>query len=58
VTLEMFDMNGRSLGIGFEPIRFDAGIHTLPFDGTGLPSGIYLACLTVGDFAQVQKLVC
>ncbi|RJX30492.1 MAG: T9SS C-terminal target domain-containing protein, partial [Desulfurivibrio sp.] len=35
----------------------NAGSHEVMFDGSGLPSGIYFARLTAGDFTQTQKLV-
>jgi len=68
VKSEVFDINGRSVGAGLKsaPIGggsipalqwFPAGTHQIPFDGSGLPSGIYLALLTAGDFQQTQKLV-
>jgi len=34
-----------------------AGVHTVTFDGSNLPSGIYLARLEAGNFTQTQKLV-
>jgi hypothetical protein len=34
-----------------------AGTHSVTFDGTDLPSGIYFARLTAGEFVQTQKLV-
>ncbi|HEX7344628.1 MAG TPA: T9SS type A sorting domain-containing protein [bacterium] len=69
VKLEVFDINGRAVLSGSGPeggLRsatpttetwFPAGTHQIPFDGSGLPSGIYLAKLTAGDWQQTQKLV-
>jgi hypothetical protein len=37
--------------------RRPAGKHQAVFDGTDLPSGIYLARLTAGDFQETQKIV-
>jgi len=55
--LEVFDINGQHVGVGFIPAGYDAGIHRIPFDGSGLTSGVYLARLTAGDWSAVQKLV-
>jgi hypothetical protein len=68
VSLEVFDINGRRVGVGLDPTRgrqeclpnqqtFDAGTHTIPFDGSDLPSGIYFARLSAGDFTTTQKMV-
>jgi len=57
VKLEVFDVNGRAVGAtrrgrpdgggGSTPALrwFPAGAHHILFDGSGLPSGIYLARL-------------
>ena len=37
--------------------RQDAGIHRVTFDGSALPSGIYLYRLQAGDRSAVGKLV-
>jgi len=68
VKLEVFDINGRNVGAhGVRPsgsettptmeMWFPSGIHRLPLDGAGLPSGIYLAKLSAGTWSAVQKLV-
>ncbi|MCX6640258.1 MAG: T9SS type A sorting domain-containing protein, partial [bacterium] len=45
VTLEVFDINGRVVGVQHvEPLQ--AGSHQIQFDGSELPSGIYLYRLT------------
>jgi hypothetical protein len=46
VTLEVFDINGCRVGGGLTPTRFDIGSHSVTFDGSNLPSGIYLYRLT------------
>jgi len=66
------DLNGRAVGadLRVRPIAgsgahigaplqdyFPAGTHQITFDGSDLPSGIYLARLTAGDWSAVQKLV-
>ncbi|MCX6640421.1 MAG: hypothetical protein NTW14_08080 [bacterium] len=32
---------------------YEAGTHTIPFDGSGLPSGIYFARLTAGEYSAM-----
>jgi len=34
-----------------------AGIHSIEFDGSSLPSGVYLYRLEAGDFAEVRKMI-
>jgi len=36
---------------------YDAGVHEVRFDGSGLASGIYIARLQAGDFVGLEKLV-
>ena len=72
VRLEVFDITGRAVGadLRVRPIAgsgahigaplqeyFPAGTHQILFDGSDLPSGIYLARLTAGDWSAVQKMV-
>jgi hypothetical protein len=56
VSLRIYDTAGRLVETLVNGWR-DAGDHQITFDGSGLPSGIYFAKLTAGDFSQVQKLV-
>ena len=55
--------NGRTVGARHAvPLHnagqwYPPGTHHLLFNGSGLPSGLYLARLTAGDFTQTQKLV-
>ncbi len=73
VKLAVFDVSGRDvrahgcapLGGGNTPaLQYPAGRHRITFDGSGLPSGVYLARLTVQPSGSVttattavQKLV-
>jgi len=58
VELEVFDINACRVGVGLAPTRwYPPGTHNILFDGTGLPSGVYLARLKAGNWSQVQKLV-
>jgi len=56
VRLEVFDTAGRLIRTLVEERR-QAGSHAVTFDGSGLPSGLYFARLTAGDYTQTQKLV-
>jgi uncharacterized delta-60 repeat protein len=56
VSLRIYDTAGRevqTLTEGWRP----AGAHRITFDGTGIPSGIYLCRLTAGEFTATQKMV-
>jgi hypothetical protein len=57
VKLEVFDIKGQRVEVEFISTRYPAGTHQIPFDGSDLPSGIYLARLIAGDFQQTQKLI-
>ncbi len=69
VKLEVFDVNGRNVGAhgcalwsgsGATPTTeawYPAGIHELTFEGSNLPSGVYLYRLTAGNFRAVGKMV-
>lgn len=68
VKLDIFDVNGRNVGASPRacpgshrglPLQnwYPPGTHHILFDGSGLPSGIYLARLVAGDLSQTQKLV-
>jgi hypothetical protein len=57
VALEVFDIKGCRVGVGLDPTRLDAGNHEITFDGTGLPSGVYLYRLTAGKNVASGKLV-
>lgn len=57
VKLEVFDIRGQRAGVEFISTRYPAGTHRVPFDGSDLSSGLYLAKLTTGDRWQVRKMV-
>lgn len=56
VSLRIYDTAGRLVTELVNGWR-GAGNHQITFDGSGWPSGLYLARLSVGDFTQTQKLV-
>jgi hypothetical protein len=61
VKLDIYDINGRKVGAVREPPLHDQwyspGTHNIVFDASELPSGIYFARLTAGEFIRTQKLV-
>jgi hypothetical protein len=62
VKLDIFDINGRKVVAQLAALQqpnswYTPGTHHILFDGAGLPSGIYLVRLTVGDLTRTQKLV-
>ncbi|MFH1863262.1 MAG: T9SS type A sorting domain-containing protein, partial [bacterium] len=56
VKLEVFDVNGRSVGAIHE-LPLPPGTHDIPFDGSDLPSGIYIYRLIAGDWQTSGKMV-
>lgn len=56
VKLTVFDALGREIVTLVEGTRF-AGSHTVPFDGTGLPSGMYLYRLEAGGQVFTQQML-
>jgi uncharacterized delta-60 repeat protein len=56
VTLEIFDVSGRSLGFVVDGWR-SAGYHEVTFDAVGLASGVYVYRLEAGDYNVSGKMV-
>jgi len=56
VTLTVFDMLGRVVAVLVDDVK-DAGSHSITFDASGRPSGVYFARLTAGGRSQMKKLV-
>jgi hypothetical protein len=42
VTLQVFDVTGRLVGVVAEDASFAAGRHTLQWDGSAMPNGVYI----------------
>jgi len=56
VTLKVYDVLGREVvtlvdGVG------RPGEHQVGFDGSALPSGVYLYRLTAGPFTETRRMV-
>lgn len=56
VSLKVYDMLGREVQT-LVTERQDAGSHSVTFDGTRFPSGIYLYKLCIGNRLETKKLV-
>ncbi len=56
VTLKIFDVLGNEV-MKLVDETLERGNHTLPWDGRGLPSGVYLYSLTTTSFTQTRKAV-
>ncbi|MBW1954043.1 MAG: T9SS type A sorting domain-containing protein [Deltaproteobacteria bacterium] len=61
VKLEIFDVNGCAVGarhaVPLQKWWYPAGTHQITFDGTGLPSGIYIYRLQAGDLTASGKMI-
>jgi|GEM_PF-6994267 len=56
VTLKVYDILGREVAV-MAKSRYDAGRHSIQFDASGLPSGIYIYRIGIGDFVAAGKMV-
>jgi hypothetical protein len=56
VALTVFDLTGRQIRLLASGVRSD-GYQEIPFDATGLPTGIYFYRLEAGDFVETKSLV-
>jgi hypothetical protein len=58
---KVFDINGRAVGSAQgRPLREqwqEAGLHHVTFDGSGLPSGVYVSHLQAGENVASGKMV-
>jgi len=55
VRLAVSDLQGREIALLVDEWR-SAGTHTVAFRGSGLPSGAYIARLTVGDMIRIRRI--
>jgi endonuclease/exonuclease/phosphatase family metal-dependent hydrolase len=56
VSLTVSNLLGQSVAVVVDEIQV-AGSHTISFNGSALPSGIYLYHLQSGDFIQTKKMM-
>jgi hypothetical protein len=56
VRLRVFDMLGRQVAILVDEEK-SAGTHTVTFDASKLPSGVYFYRIDAGSFGKTKKIV-
>jgi hypothetical protein len=56
VTLKVYDMLGREVAALLTNAQMSTGAHTVTFDASNLPSGIYLYQLEAGELSQTRKM--
>jgi hypothetical protein len=56
VEVSVYDMLGREVSVLVNKQQ-EPGQYTVTFDGTGLPSGMYLCRLTAGQFSDTKKML-
>jgi hypothetical protein len=57
VSLKVYDILGRDMATIFNGERFAAGTHSVQFDASKLPSGMYFFVLEAGSTVSVKKMV-
>lgn len=55
IRLAVYDITGKQVSVIASGLT-EAGLHRVEFDGSELPSGIYICRLTAGEFSAQQKL--
>ncbi len=56
-TLEVYDMQGRSVQTIFDQMTEQGLPYRVTFDGTFLPNGVYIYRLTTGSAVEVAKFM-
>jgi hypothetical protein len=56
VKLAVYDMLGREAAVLVDEVK-SPGTHTVRFDATGLPSGVYLYRLIAGSRVESRRMV-
>ncbi|UCF65510.1 MAG: T9SS type A sorting domain-containing protein [bacterium] len=56
VKLTIYNLLGQTVKILVDE-WLPVGIHTVEFDGSGLPSGVYLYKIEAGEYVEVRKMV-
>lgn len=56
VTLKVFDLFGREVAIVIDAV-FEAGRHSVVFDASKLPDGVYIYQLRAGGVVEVKRMV-
>ncbi len=56
ITLKVFDVLGREVATLVNEYK-EAGKHSVEFNATGLPSGVYFYRLNAGSFSETKKMI-
>ncbi len=56
-TLEVYDMNGRSLEVLYNGMAIPNGEYRFQFNGTALPAGVYIYRLTTESDVVIEKFM-
>jgi hypothetical protein len=56
VKLVVYDITGKEVKVLANEIR-TAGYHSISFDASNLPSGVYLYKLSAGNFVETKKMI-
>jgi dienelactone hydrolase len=56
VKLNVYDVNGRLLSSVIDD-HFQAGTHMVQFDGSSLPSGMYIYKIEAGSYSESRKML-
>jgi hypothetical protein len=56
VKLVVYDMLGRTV-VGLADQQMDAGFHTVTWNASNVPSGVYIYRLSAGNVVQIRKMV-
>ena len=57
VTLQVFNVLGQSVATLYDRALLGAGAHVTSFDGSNLPSGIYMYRLETDGYSVTQKMI-
>jgi hypothetical protein len=57
IRMDVFDMAGRRVATPVETCWSGAGAHDVSFDTGGLPSGVYVCRLQVGDEFVTRRML-
>lgn len=56
VNIKVFDILGKEVAVLANDLK-DAGIYTVQFDGSSLPSGMYIYRIQAGTYTESRKLI-
>jgi len=56
VSMEIYDVTGQKVAVLMDGTAYEAGLHTLSYDGSALADGHYFLRFTAGDHVQSHRL--